>query len=100
MDIRITSARDARTYAANGGTADAWDVGRSGELAPGIEVLTSWIPTAGYFESLVIARPTDVALRPLAGWHLHSERYETREEAQDGHAVLVNHIRTLVEGAL
>ena len=94
-DLRITSAADALTL--RDVDVDRWNVGRSGEIAPGVEVLTSYLPVQGYYESLVIARPTSAALRPLADWHLHSERYETREQAQDGHAVLTARIRTLVE---
>ena len=97
-DLRITSAVDVR--ALRECDVDRWNVGRSGELAPGVEVWTTYLPVCGCYESLVLARPTSAALKKVfAPWHHHSERYETREQAQDGHAILVNTIRTLIEGA-
>ena len=97
-DTRITSIADVIDLADF--NVDRWNVGRSGELAPGVEVWTTWLPTCGCYESLVLARPTSITLRrTLAAWHHHSERYETREAAQDGHAALVSQIRTLVEAA-
>lgn len=97
-DIRITTTSESLVFATDGPIADVWNVGRSGELAPGVEVLTSFLPVQGYYESLVLAAPSDPVLRrTLAAWHHHSARYATRGEAQDGHAVLVAHIRTLVE---
>ena len=97
-DIRIASAADVVDLCDI--NVDRWNVGRSGEIAPGVEVWTTWLPTCGCYESLVLARPTSAALRQaLSAWHHHSERYETRAAAQDGHAALVSQIRTLIEAA-
>jgi hypothetical protein len=35
-------------------TLESWKVGRSGELAPGVEVWTSYLPVRGDFETLVV----------------------------------------------
>ena len=86
-DTKINSATDALALASDPAfDLDAWQIGRSGELAPGIEVWTSWLPVSGYYETLVIGEEL------LADFNYVS-RTDSRLEAQNNHALVVQRLQ-------
>ena len=68
----------------------SWDIGRS-TIGP-VSIYTSWLPLAGYYESLVTGPD---ALLAVLGYP--SERTDTREAARDMHASLVVRVRRVVD---
>jgi hypothetical protein len=70
---------------------DDWTVGRC-EFSTDVRVLTDWLPVQGFFETLVVGPPALLAWLGRDAW-----RYDSREQAQDGHAVVYTRVRTWFE---
>lgn len=89
----LRSARAVRNHDWTNYDLSAWDIGRS-EPQPGVHVWTSWLPVAGYYETIVTGDDVPPSLLVLGG------TYTTREDAQDGHARILRHVeRVLLERA-
>lgn len=69
-----------------------WNVGRSGELAPGLEVWTTWLPVKGVYETLVTGANTEdwPTLVALGGFT------NNRNDAHAMHALVVRHVQRVV----
>lgn len=69
-----------------------WDIGRSGDLGGGVEVWTSWLPTYGAFETLVVDR--DGILRE----YVEDSQTRTKDEALAQHTRTVQRVRDVLVG--
>lgn len=72
-------------------TLQLWKVGRSGELAPGIEVWTSWLPCSGYYETLVVNR-NEGSGGEVEGFDYRA-RTDSLWDAIDNHADVTRRLR-------
>lgn len=87
-DLHIRTSADL-CHIPPGFDPSSWDIGRS-TIGP-VSIYTSWLPCAGYYESLVTG--PDALLAALG---YPAERTNTRESARDMHASLVAKVRQLV----
>ena len=69
-----------------------WNVGRSGELAPGIEVWTTWLPVQGYYETLVVSA---CGYDKVKGFE-YKARTHTRIDAVENHASVVKRLQAFL----
>lgn len=68
-----------------------WNIGRSGELAPGVEVWTTWLPVQGYYETLVINSNRERYPELFGEWVTR-----TRPDAYAKHAEIVQWVQAVV----
>jgi len=72
-----------------------WDIGRS-SVRDGVDVLTSWLPVQGRFETLVEAGWDDLtaAARPGELAYPETWQWQTADAARDGHAGIVRYLNS------